>query len=69
MLEYVKIYSDTEDWRLSMNDNDVAVNTLNTMLQRHARVVQGYEVEIANLTAEVFRLKAEIDSLKPRSDD
>lgn len=52
-----------------MNDNDVAVNTLNTMLQRHAKVVQGYEVEIANLTAELFRLRAEIDSLKSESDD
>jgi len=47
-----------------MSDNDVAVNTLNSMLQRHAKVVQGYEVEIANLTAEIYRLKNEIDLLK-----
>ncbi len=47
-----------------MNENDVVVQTLNAMLQRHAKVVQGYEVEIANLTAEVFRLKNEVSELK-----
>lgn len=47
-----------------MNDNDIAVQTLNSMLQRHAKVVQGYEVEIANLTAEIFRLKNEIENIK-----
>lgn len=52
-----------------MNDNDVAINTLNSMLQRHAKVVQGYEVEIANLTAEVYRLKAELDALTSDSDE
>lgn len=45
-----------------MADNDIAVHTLNTMLQRHAKVVQGYEVEIANLTAEIYRLKLELQS-------
>ena len=43
-----------------MDNNDIAVQTLNTMLQRHAKVVQGYEVEIANLTAEIFRLKGQL---------
>lgn len=47
-----------------MNDNDIAVQTLNTMLQRHAKVVQGYEVEIANLTAEIYRLKNQIGETK-----
>lgn len=47
-----------------MNENDIAVQTLNTMLQRHVKVVQGYEVEIANLTAEVYRLNAQIEELK-----
>lgn len=47
-----------------MNENDVVVQTLNAMLQRHAKVVQGYEVEIANLTAEVYRLKAQVEELK-----
>lgn len=47
-----------------MNENDVVVQTLNAMLQRHAKVVQGYEVEIANLTAEIYRLKAQSDETK-----
>lgn len=47
-----------------MNENDVVVQTLNTMLQRHIKVVQGYEVEIANLTAEVYRLKGQLEELK-----
>lgn len=47
-----------------MSENDVAVNTLNSMLQRHAKVVQGYEVEIANLTAEIYRLKQKIEEIE-----
>jgi hypothetical protein len=47
-----------------MNENEVVVQTLNAMLQRHAKVVQGYEVEIANLTAEVYRLKGQVEELK-----
>lgn len=47
-----------------MSENDVVVQTLNAMLQRHAKVIQGYEVEIANLTAEVYRLKSQIEELK-----
>jgi len=48
-----------------MSESDVAVNTLNSMLQRHAKVVQGYEVEIANLTAEIYRLKQKIEEIEP----
>jgi hypothetical protein len=47
-----------------MDNNDIAVQTLNTMLQRHAKVVQGYEVEIANLTAEIFRLKGQLSDIE-----
>lgn len=43
-----------------MNENEVVVQTLNAMLQRHAKVIQGYEVEIANLTAEIYRLKGQL---------
>jgi hypothetical protein len=45
-----------------MNENEVVVQTLNTMLQRHAKVVQAYEVEIANLMAEIFRLKSQLEN-------
>jgi hypothetical protein len=41
--------------------------TLNNVLTRHAKVVHGYEVEIANLTAEVYRLQAEVEELKSSS--
>jgi ribosome-associated protein YbcJ (S4-like RNA binding protein) len=51
-----------------MSENDVAINTLNSTLQRHAKVVHGYEVEIANMTAEIYRLKQEIEALKEESE-
>ena len=44
-----------------MDDVNVLTQTLNSTLQRHARVVQGYEVEVANMTAEIIRLKAKIE--------
>ena len=47
-----------------MDDVNVLTQTLNSTLQRHARVVQGYEVEIANLTAEIIRLKSKVESLE-----
>lgn len=43
-----------------MDDIEVVTQTLNSTLQRHARVVQGYEVEIANMTAEIIRLKSQV---------
>lgn len=46
-----------------MNDVDVLTNTLNSTLQRHAKIVQNYEVEIANLTAEMYRLRKELENL------
>lgn len=45
-------------------DNDVLTETLNSTLQRHARAVQNYEVEIANLTAEIYRLQAKVKGLE-----
>jgi hypothetical protein len=47
-----------------MDDVTVLTQTLNTTLQRHARVVQGYEVEIANMTAELIRLQAQVEESK-----
>jgi len=44
-----------------MDEVDVLTQTLNNTLQRHARVALGYEVEIANLTAEIVRLKAKTE--------
>jgi hypothetical protein len=47
-----------------MDDLNVVTQTLNSTLQRHARVAQGYEVEIANMTAEIIRLKDQVQQLE-----
>lgn len=44
--------------------NEYVTKTLNNVLSRHSKVVHGYEVEIANLTAEIYRLQEEIEQLK-----
>ena len=40
-----------------MDEIQVVTQTLNATIQRHAKVVQAYEVEIANMTAEILRLQ------------
>lgn len=47
-----------------MDDVTVLTETLNSTLNRFAQKSQNYEVEIANLTAEVIRLRAEVEELK-----
>ena len=49
-----------------MDEVQVVTQTLNATLQRHARVVQGYEVEIANMTAEIVRLQSQIEELQSK---
>lgn len=46
-----------------MDDAEVLTATLNNTLQRQARITQSYEVEIANMTAEIVRLKAQLEEL------
>lgn len=46
-----------------MDDVEVLTATLNNTLQRQARITQSYEVEIANMTAEIVRLKAQLEQL------
>lgn len=41
-----------------MDEVQVVTQTLNNTLQRHAKVVQAYEIEIANMTAEILRLQS-----------
>lgn len=48
-----------------MDDLTVLTETLNSTLQRMSRISQNYEIEIANLTAEVVRLRAEVEAAKP----
>lgn len=45
-----------------MDDVEVLTATLNSTIQRHGRAVQNYEIEIANLTAELVRVKAQLDA-------
>jgi uncharacterized small protein (DUF1192 family) len=45
-------------------DSAVVTETLNSTLQRIGRLVHSYEVEIANLTAEVYRLKAQVQEFE-----
>lgn len=41
-----------------MDENEVLLQTLSSTIQRHARLVQNYETEIANLTATVIKLQS-----------
>lgn len=45
-------------------DDSVVVETLNSTLQRIGRLVHAYEVEVANLTAESYRLQAKVRELE-----
>jgi peptidoglycan hydrolase CwlO-like protein len=46
-----------------MDETQVITQTLNSTLQRYTKAVQGYEIEIANMTAEVLRLQAKVEEL------
>lgn len=45
-----------------MDDVEVLTATLNSTIQRHSRAIQNYEIEIANLTAELVRTKAQLEA-------
>jgi hypothetical protein len=47
-----------------MDDKEVLTATLNNTLQRYGRSVQNYEIEIANLTAELVRLKSRLETVE-----
>lgn len=46
-----------------MDDNEVLTQTLMATIQRHARVIQNYETDIANMTAEIIRLQTQLSQL------
>jgi hypothetical protein len=50
-------------------DNDVISFTLNNTIQRIAKIVNNYEIEIANLTMELVKTQLELDELKSQSND
>jgi septal ring factor EnvC (AmiA/AmiB activator) len=45
-----------------MDDVEVLTATLNNTLQRQSRITQSYEVEIANMTAEIVRLQSQLEA-------
>lgn len=47
-----------------MDEVQIVTQTLNNVLQRHAKQTANYEIEITNLTAEVIKLQNEVATLK-----
>jgi hypothetical protein len=50
-----------------MDEISVLTATLNNTIARSAKIVQAYEVEIANLTAEIVRLQSQIEESANKS--
>lgn len=50
-----------------MDEKEVLLATLNSTIARTSKLVQTYEVEIANLTAEVIKLQTQIESMTTTS--
>lgn len=46
-----------------MDEIEILKETLNATLQRHNRLSAAYEVEIANLTAEIISLRQALNAL------
>lgn len=44
-----------------MEEAEIIAATLNNTIARYAKTVQGLEIEIANLTAEVIRLQKQLE--------
>ena len=45
-----------------MEEAEIIAATLNNTIARYAKTVQGLEIEIANLTAEVIRLQKQLEA-------
>lgn len=50
-------------------DENVLLQTLNATLQRHAKQIGNYEIEVANLTAENIRIQSEFEALKVQKEE
>lgn len=50
-------------------DENIILQTLNATLQRHAKQTAAYEIEVANLTAENFRIQGEFDAMKAQKEE
>jgi hypothetical protein len=47
-----------------MDEVAVLTETLNATLQRHGRLAQNYEIEIANLTVELIKLRQQVEEIE-----
>ena len=45
-----------------MEEAEIIAATLNNTIARYAKNVQGLEIEIANLTAEIIRLQKQLEA-------
>ena len=45
-----------------MEEAEIIAATLNNTIARYAKNIQGLEIEIANLTAEVIRLQKQLEA-------
>lgn len=52
-----------------MDEQNILSQTLNTMMNRHMKAVQNYEVEIANYVAEIAKLQSDIENLQNQNQD
>jgi phage host-nuclease inhibitor protein Gam len=52
-----------------MDDIAVLTETLNSTLLRQSRVAQAYEVEIANMTAEIIRLRSQVEEYEKAAEE
>lgn len=50
-----------------MDEMDTVSQTLNAVVQRHAKSIHTYEIEITNMMAEMIRLQKKISKLEETS--
>lgn len=48
-----------------MDDVEIIKITLNNTIARHSKIVQAYEVEIANLTSQIVLLQSKLQEENP----
>lgn len=46
-----------------MDESEIIASVLNNSISRHTKSIQSYEIEIANLMAEVLRLQKRVEDL------
>ena len=47
-----------------MDDSTMINQIINSIIQRHVKTIQAYEIEITNMMAEILRLKSSLSEVK-----